>query len=71
MAIFSSKQPEKSPTQKVEEALGVFTQAKNDLQSLKNDFDAEKAILEDQLREVSSQGDRIEATLSKLKDLVG
>lgn len=73
MGLFSSgsKVLDRSPTEKVEQALGVFQEAKKNLQDLHSEFEAEKAILEDQLKEVSLQGDRISLTLTKLKDLCG
>lgn len=62
---------EQTPTEKVERALGVFTEAKNDLEKLCAEFEAEKNILSEQLKEVSLQGERVSATLTKLKDLCG
>lgn len=62
---------EQTPTEKVERALGVFTEAKNDLEKLCAEFEAEKAILAEKLQDVKTQSDRIAGTLDKLKDLCG
>lgn len=73
MGLFSTntKLSEQTPTEKVERVLGVFTQTKKDLQELQSEFESERAILEDQLAEVTQQGDRVAETLSKIKSLIG
>lgn len=73
MGLFSTntKPSEQTPTEKVEQVLGVFTQTKKDLQDLQSEFEAERAILEDQLAEVTQQGDRVAETLGKIQALIG
>ena len=73
MGLFSTntKPSEQTPTEKVERVLGVFTQTKKDLQDLQSEFEAERAILEDQLVEVTQQGDRVAETLGKIQALIG
>ena len=73
MGLFSTntKLSEQTPTEKVERVLDVFTQTKKDLQELKSEFEAERAILEDQLAEVTQQGDRVAETLGKIQALIG
>lgn len=73
MGLFSTntKPSEQTPTEKVELVLGVFTQTKKDLQDLQSEFEAERAILEDQLAEVTQQGDRVAETLGKIQALIG
>ena len=73
MGLFSTntKLSGQTPTEKVERVLGVFTQTKKELQELQSEFESERAILEDQLAEVSQQGDRVAETLSKIKALIG
>jgi len=73
MGLFSTntKPSEQTPTEKVERVLEVFTQTKKDLQDLQSEFEAERAILEDQLAEVTQQGDRVAETLGKIQVLIG
>lgn len=73
MGLFSTntKLSEQTPTEKVERVLEVFTQTKKDLQELWSEFEAERAILEDQLAEVTQQGDRVAETLGKIQALIG
>lgn len=73
MGLFSTntKPSEQTPTEKVEQVLEVFTQTKKDLQDLQSEFEAERAILEDQLTEITQQGDRVAETLGKIQALIG
>lgn len=72
MGLFKSSQlPSQTHAEKVERALGVLTQTKKDLQELQSEFDCERAILQEQLAEISLQGDRVADTLSKIEALVG
>lgn len=73
MGLFSTntKLSEQTPTEKVERVLGVFTQTKKDLQDLQSEFEAERVILEDQLAEITQQGDRVAETLGKIQALIG
>lgn len=73
MGLFNTntKPSEQTPTEKVERVLEVFTQTKKDLQDLQSEFEAERAILEDQLAEVTQQGDRVAETLGKIQALIG
>lgn len=72
MGLFKSSQlPAQTHAEKVERALGVLTQTKKDLQELQSEFDYERAILQEQLAEISLQGDRLADTLSKIEALVG
>ena len=64
------KYTEQSPAQRVEQALGAFTQAKDNLSALKSDLDSERAILEEQLRQVTESGDRVEGILGKISSLL-
>lgn len=71
MGIFGAKTVEISPTDKVNQALGVFQEAQQNLQKIHSEFEAEKAVLAEKLQDIKTQSDRIAGTLDKLKDLCG
>lgn len=71
MGIFGAKTVEISPTDKVNQALGVFQEAQQNLQKIHSEFEAEKAALAEKLQDIKTQSDRIAGTLDKLKELCG
>lgn len=71
MGIFGAKTVEISPTDKVNQALGVFQEAQENLQKIHSEFEAEKALLAEKLEDIKTQSDRIAGTLDKLKELCG
>lgn len=71
MGLFSPKTFEQTPTQKVSEALGAFTQAQTNLQDVLQGLKSEKEILEAQLSEVTDASKRAESILGKIGDLLG
>lgn len=71
MGIFGAKTVEISPADKVNQALGVFQEAQENLQKIHSEFEAEKALLAEKLEDIKTQSNRIAGTLDKLKELCG
>lgn len=66
----SPKFTEQTPSEKVSQALDVFTQAQTNLSTVLSDLNSEKEILQAQLQEVSQSADRAEAVLKKIGNLL-
>lgn len=61
---------ELTPSQRVESALDIFTQAQSNLKETLNDFNNEATILEAQLGAIKESADRIESVLGKIGNLL-